>query len=505
MDGATIELVAAVDLGRYGRVRFYRDARRVYVEGQKLSVLDGATPDDFAFLSTPADCLATSRGRVFCLERDITRDVDGPTLTLRRRFVAYSGAEAYDFVGFWSDRRSVYRVTGRGDFERLPALDPDDFEPFQVDDLTFFASAGRFFAADGKTAVRDDPRLAWRAEHPYSASRGMVRHHRTRVTGADLATFRVPLRECHDLALDAHHVYFAGTVVKGANPATFTFVPGCVGQSATGRGEHTPDTHFFTDGKTVWALESDELEVVPTRHPQSFELFLDPKGFVFGHDGERWFSGPHVLDAAPRGVRRAPRTATGGNTDVLNAISRFTPGAAALKKVVDARTFKRVAHVPFRDLHEVDALEYFVDARRVYVKHSPARAGSGGRLRVLPGARAGHLELCPALGPGFARSGRRLYFLAQDLTTLVNVGRLELLAAIPVDTGTYQSSFRLERHFRDGRRVYRATLVGDFEPIAGADPDDFEVFRVDARVYYRLGARFVRRSDGRVFSVDPRG
>jgi hypothetical protein len=111
----------------------------------------------------------------------------------------------------------------------------------------------------------------------YDAPDGRTR----KLRGADAATFRVPLADYQDfLAVDRRHVYVGHQVLEGADPATFAFLPKCLGPRALktikGGGYYATDARraYFiaTYGENVKA----RVKVLPTKDPTTLTYFVDP-------------------------------------------------------------------------------------------------------------------------------------------------------------------------------------------------------------------------------------
>jgi hypothetical protein len=298
VDLATLTYLGTLPSGRE-RVGYYADATRVYCKPYYLYCLDGASPADFEFARESGGPFTRSRGRLFYEHTDITALVRAPkALRPFGRHRLYEEAFedwalAYDF---YEDGQRVYFLDYGGVFKAIEGSTPRDFEVFSVGKKSFFRCGKTLLQRDGKTVLTFDPRVRRKVfSDDYAAVDGVVIYDgKRRVVGADLATFKVPFPEQQRfVALDARQVYLAGRPLKGADPASFAFLPTCVGPRAV---DSDGGGIYAVDAKRAYFLSvrnPGRFRVLETKNPKTLRYFVDKKrgNFGFAHDDRYEYNG----------------------------------------------------------------------------------------------------------------------------------------------------------------------------------------------------------------------
>jgi predicted DNA-binding WGR domain protein len=254
-------------------LEFYADKDRVYFRDHSLEELKGADPESFEHLNTLGPRFSRSGRRYFFEAEDITRHIDPRTF---RRHPAKDDSG----VHFCCDAKNVFSAHYR--FAKLPHADPKDFEAFEHEGESFYASGGVVYQ-DGKR-VDFDPRKQRSLGGDYAVSGGRVFYLTSfEVKGADAASFEVPYPErVPFFGRDKNSVFLGGDVMKGVEPRKFTFLRDCLGapgKRAVGGGLYGVDDRraYF-----VSVEKPGRFRVLQTKDPKTLRYFVDPKRGAYG-------------------------------------------------------------------------------------------------------------------------------------------------------------------------------------------------------------------------------
>jgi hypothetical protein len=232
IDGADVASFQAFD-------QYARDKSNVYLNGGVLSGADAAT-----FLPLERPGFAKDAHHVY--QRDVAISTDPAHFELLDGELSKDGSAVY-----WSDGRVLSEDPAHfviiSNVEHY--LFTKDAETVQVNgnpidkaDPATFRVLGGAYATDGQRAFYFDewvPDVALESFHPmeapYAGDAERVYWMGTTIDGADPATFRV-LNASFECSADAEHAYYRKTVVAGADPRSFPpgrAVTGCSETSIT--------------------------------------------------------------------------------------------------------------------------------------------------------------------------------------------------------------------------------------------------------------------------------
>lgn len=173
---------------------------------------------------------------------------------------------------YFRDCSKVYIYSYMCDFAIIEDANPDTFVCIDM-------AKGQ--ASDGKNDFRYNTKLPYKLKDAivindlYCKANNMIYFSYIKpLPLADCDSFEVINGEVDNIARDKNHVYYQDTIIEGANPQTFEFLPGCIGKDKAYYRDCDIDFYAKDDKQAYFISTPFMAKVIKTKSLANFRFVV---------------------------------------------------------------------------------------------------------------------------------------------------------------------------------------------------------------------------------------